>query len=141
MVKVIGLICVLFSSVVGASLTEEPIERDDTKIVLIQPASALGETQVGLVVTFIETTLGVKLNENAVRVDTRASRYKSNKWIGPAEQQLIVDTLPVNYEVRVTFPLDTKDYKARPDKGNGGGSSQRLKKNEKSRQRTNKNLS
>lgn len=122
MIKVIGFMCLLMSSVVGASLTEEPVEREDTKLVLLQATSVLGETQVGLVVTFIETTLGVNLNENAAKADSKAYKYKSNKWITPVQQQLIADTLPINYEVRVTFPIDTADYKPRPGEGGGNGS-------------------
>lgn len=133
MMKVIGLMCLLFSNVVVASLTEEPVEPENTKIVLIQATTALGETQIGLVVTFIETTLGVKLNENAVKADTKASKYKSNKWLSPEEQQLIFDSLPANYEVQVSFPIDVVNFKSRPERAKRAASPKRFKRVEKTR--------
>jgi len=127
--KTIALICLLFSSVAGAAaITEDSSIVEETKIVLLQANSDLGETQIGIVVSFIETTLGVKLNENAVKADKDIYRYKSNKWIAPVEQQLITDTLPVSYEVRVSFPIDAGNYNPRANKGNGGSSPKKMNK-------------
>ena len=118
-----SVLLMMFTGVASAALGEESPPVEDTNIVLLQANTPLGETQIGLVKGFIETTLSLSLSLNASKAGKGAYRYTASRSIAVSEQQLIENTLPATYEVRVSFPVDTTDYDPRPDEGGGGGSS------------------